>query len=148
MLGSRLGRVLAARCDDEKNATKCALILPNDIVKSSIIMSNFSASLYTALYSDNRYRTGDNVKVSAVNLQHVSIISEGEVNEIDIDWEKKHVHNKLPTSNNIDVINNAINTGKGFANGIILAKDIVNAPHNVLNSKSLANVAREIAKER
>ena len=111
-------------------------------------MSNFSASLYTALYSDNRYRTGDNVKVSAVNLQQVSIISEGEVNEIDIDWEKKHVHNKLPTSNNIDVINNAINTGKGFANGIILAKDIVNAPHNVLNSKSLANVAREIAKER
>ena len=34
-----------------------------------------------------------------------------------------------------------------MAEGVILAKDIVNAPHNILNSESMANVARRIAEE-
>lgn len=37
--------------------------------------------------------------------------------------------------------------GKNIAEGIFLARDIVNAPHNVMNSDSMANTAKKIAKE-
>jgi leucyl aminopeptidase len=40
-----------------------------------------------------------------------------------------------------------IDAGKALAVGVMLTKDIVNAPHNVLNSESLANVARKIAED-
>lgn len=43
--------------------------------------------------------------------------------------------------------NNELEAGKNLAKGIFLTKDIVNAPHNVLNSLSLANVAKKIAAE-
>lgn len=46
-----------------------------------------------------------------------------------------------------DGANEAIASGKSLAEGIFLSKDIVNAPHNILNSESLANVARQIAEE-
>ena len=37
--------------------------------------------------------------------------------------------------------------GKKLVNGVFLGKDIVNAPHNILNSMSLANTAKKIARE-
>ncbi len=40
-----------------------------------------------------------------------------------------------------------INQGNAIAKGLYLTKDIVNAPHNVLNSLVLANVAHCIAKK-
>lgn len=48
---------------------------------------------------------------------------------------------------NADAASAAIEAGKHLANGVALTKDIVNAPHNVLNSESLANVAKRIADE-
>ena len=41
----------------------------------------------------------------------------------------------------------AIATGLAIASGCSLTKDIVNAPHNVLNSESLAATAQRIASE-
>lgn len=41
----------------------------------------------------------------------------------------------------------AITTGSQLAKGVSLTKDIVNAPHNVLNSESLADTAKRIAEE-
>jgi leucyl aminopeptidase len=39
----------------------------------------------------------------------------------------------------------AVEQGHKIATGVILTKDIVNAPHNVLNSESLAETAQRIA---
>jgi len=41
----------------------------------------------------------------------------------------------------------ALDAGQKLARGIFLTKDIVNAPHNVLNSLALADTARRMAKE-
>lgn len=41
----------------------------------------------------------------------------------------------------------SITTGKQIAKGVSLTKDIVNAPHNVLNSMSLADTAKRIAEQ-
>jgi leucyl aminopeptidase len=41
----------------------------------------------------------------------------------------------------------ALEIGKRLSKGIMLAKDIVNSPHNALNSLSLADTAKRIAAE-
>jgi leucyl aminopeptidase len=51
------------------------------------------------------------------------------------------------TNHNSADIATAIEEGRQLATGIILTKDIVNAPHNVLNSESLAETAKRIAKD-
>ena len=45
----------------------------------------------------------------------------------------------------IKTLKKAIEEGKKIAMGVHLAKDIVNAPHSVLNSLSLADLARKLA---
>ncbi len=122
---TKLGSSIASKCNDCK-AKKCAIFMPCD--SSSIKLTNVACEFYSSLYSDDRFRTGDNVKPSAKNLESVSIITEGGVSD----------------SAAADA---AIEAGKAMASGIILTKDIVNAPHNVLNSESLANVARRVAEE-
>eukprot|EP00559_Dactyliosolen_fragilissimus_P005112 CAMPEP_0184855614 /NCGR_PEP_ID=MMETSP0580-20130426/800_1 /TAXON_ID=1118495 /ORGANISM="Dactyliosolen fragilissimus" /LENGTH=532 /DNA_ID=CAMNT_0027350167 /DNA_START=144 /DNA_END=1742 /DNA_ORIENTATION=+ len=121
----KLGKTIASKCDGEKT-TKCMVTMPLKLFGEEGSMSDLSTGFYSSLYSDNRYRTGDKVKVSAKDLESVTIVSEG-----------------------VDVIQAeaAVTAGKGLASGIYLTKDIVNAPHNVLNSESLASVAEEIAKE-
>jgi leucyl aminopeptidase len=91
-------------------------------------LPDFSSEFYSSLYSDNRYRTGDKIKNKAEHLETVTIVAEGGVA-------------------NMDAAIAAIKTGKALASGVTLTKDIVNAPHNVLNSESLANVARKVAEE-
>ena len=46
-----------------------------------------------------------------------------------------------------DDSSSAITTGQQLAKGTYLTRDIVNAPHNVLNSESLAETAKRIAEE-
>lgn len=45
----------------------------------------------------------------------------------------------------LSAANDALASGKLMAEGVSLSKDIVNAPHNILNSESMANLARQIA---
>ena len=122
---AKIGSTIAAKCDESK-AKKCAVVLNFDVSKAPL--EDLSAEFYNAHYSDNRYRTGDNVKLSAEALEAVTIVAEGGVSDP-------------------DAAGAAIKTGKALASGVFMAKDIVNAPHNVLNSESMANVARKIAEE-
>ena len=51
------------------------------------------------------------------------------------------------SSTDEDAAKAAVEEGINVAKGLFLTKDIVNAPHNVLNSISLANAAKKIASD-
>lgn len=123
----KLGNKIASICDAEKKASSCAVLLPSGFGGEtySDTITDMSTHFYSTLYSDNRYRTGDKVKKTVPDLKSVTFVSEAET----------------------DITNEAIEKGTKMAKGLYLTKDIVNAPHNVLNSESLANVARKIAAE-
>jgi len=133
---AKVGSTLASLCDAAKNIKTCSVVLPCSLLMdddgNDRSLVDMTSEFYSALYSDNRYRTGDNVKKMAETLQSVFIVAEGGSGMSD-----------SAKSN----ANTAIQTGKALANGVCMSKDIVNAPHNVLNSESLANVARKIAEE-
>lgn len=126
----KIGSSLASQCDSNKKVTSCSLVLPEAFPINDCPLADLSSAFYSSLYSDNRYRTGDKVKNKAEDLKSVTIVAEG--------W--------IIDDNAADATA-AIETGKNLATGVTLTKDIVNAPHNVLNSESLANVARRIAEE-
>jgi len=79
------------------------------------------------LYADNRHRTGKKVVTPAEDLQSLTLLSDG------------------PSSS--ESMQDALDTGKKIASGMHMTKDIVNAPHNVLNSESLAETAKRLAEE-
>lgn len=87
-------------------------------------MTDLSSSLYAALYSDNRFRTGDNIDKAAEDLTSIQLVA-----------------------SDVPDAAAALDAGKAMAAGIFTTKDIVNAPHNVLNSLSLADTAKRIAAE-
>ena len=116
---------MAAACDSNKKVKSCTLVLPESV--KDINFSDFATEFYSSLYSDNRYRTGDKIILKAEDLESVSIVVDASV---DVTSAKA-----------------SIECGKAMASGLIMTKDIVNAPHNALNSESLANTAKNIAAE-
>ncbi len=124
---AKLGKTLATKCDGSKKIKSCSFVLPSSF-PTDTPLADLSTEFYATLYSDNRYRTGSKVTNKVEDLESVSVVFEGGISDADAASE-------------------AIASGKSLAEGIFLAKDIVNAPHNVLNSESLANVARQIAEE-
>jgi leucyl aminopeptidase len=124
--GLLLGKSIANLVANESKVTSCTVILPH-ILKEYSTLSDISSSIYSSLYSDNRYRTGDKIKKLAEDLKSITLVAEA---------------NDLPED-----ATEAIQLGVKLARGIILTKDIVNSPHNVLNSVSLANTAKRIAEQ-
>jgi len=125
---SKMGSTVASKCDGNLKVKTCSVVLPSAFPINDAPLQDFSSEFYNALYSDNRYRTGAKIKNMAEDLESVTIVAEGGVSDS-------------------DAASAAIATGKTLASGVFMTKDIVNAPHNVLNSESLANVARKIAEE-
>ena len=122
--GLALGKAIAGKLDGEKKVKSYQVILPEVLASNESIVQDLSTSFYQSLYADNRFRTKKTFKKVAEDLQTVTILSEGSVCEA-----------------------TAVETGKSIATGVFLTKDIVNAPHNVLNSESLADTAKRIAAE-
>mmetsp|Transcript_21509 Transcript_21509/g.32445 ORF Transcript_21509/g.32445 Transcript_21509/m.32445 type:complete len:616 (+) Transcript_21509:42-1889(+) len=122
----KLGAAVATACHDQKKATSCSVVLPSQIESSASTLTDFSTAFYSSLYSDNRYRTGKKVEIKAEDVKSVTLFME---------------------SGAADGADSSISTGKNLAKGVSLTKDIVNAPHNVLNSESLADTAKKIAEE-
>jgi len=120
--GHALGKAIAAKCDSEKKVTSVKVVLPVTFAGSDDIMKDFAAGFYQSLYSDNRFRTGAKVQKVAEHLKSVTILSEGDM----------------------AASSSAIDAGKKVAMGVILTKDIVNCPHNVLSSLGMANTARRM----
>ncbi|KAL7488784.1 hypothetical protein ACHAW6_014395 [Cyclotella cf. meneghiniana] len=119
----KLGASVASSIHTHKTVTKASVILPSQFTDASSIQ-HFSTAFYSNLYSDNRYRTGKKVEVKAETVESVSL--------------------SLPSSEDYT---SAIQTGLYIARGVSMTKDIVNAPHNILNSVSLANTAMRLALE-
>jgi leucyl aminopeptidase len=124
-VGSAVGKTVATTCSSEKKVASAKVLLP-EVISGATVLKDLSSSFYTALYSDNRYRTGDKKKLPAEDLKSVTFVSE---------------------ASSADGANDALAAGKKVATGIHMTKDIVNSPHNVLNSESLAETAMRLAKD-
>ena len=83
------------------------------------------------MYADNRFRTGSNVKKIAENVEKATLV----------------IDDESSMANNQNAFVDALADGRKIASGTFLAKDIVNSPHNTLNSLSLADTAKRIASE-
>ena len=123
--GFGLGKAIASTCDTEKKISSASVLLPSALEADAPMIRDLSTGFYQQLYSDNRYRTGKKQKKLVEQLDMVTIFSEVFVSGTEA----------------------AIAEGKTIAKGVFMTKDIVNAPHNVLNSESLADTAKRIAKE-
>jgi leucyl aminopeptidase len=129
--GFKLGSALATIIASEKKASKVTFIVPDIIGCNKRIVKDFSTSLYESLYVDNRFRTGSNKVNSLEDLTSLHILVEGDSS----------------TGSTTIIDQTVLETGKNIASGVYLCKDIVNAPHNVLNSLSIAETAQRIAIE-
>jgi leucyl aminopeptidase len=119
-VGFAIGKAIATACTTEPKVRTASVHLPDTIVSNSAILQDLATAFYTELYRDNRYRTGE--AVQSVDCTTVALRCE-----------------------NGTIRPEVLEQGCTIARGIILCKDIVNAPHNVLNSLSLAETATRIA---
>ena len=136
-LVTKAASAVASSCHDQKKATTCHVLLPlsspltnNNGEEERALLQTFSTEFHSNLYSDNRYRTGKKIEVKAEDVKSVKLFLESS-----------------SSTSSEDILASSIATGIQIASGISLTRDIVNAPHNVLNSESLAETARRIALE-
>eukprot|EP00592_Proboscia_alata_P024038 CAMPEP_0194447566 /NCGR_PEP_ID=MMETSP0176-20130528/129079_1 /TAXON_ID=216777 /ORGANISM="Proboscia alata, Strain PI-D3" /LENGTH=665 /DNA_ID=CAMNT_0039274433 /DNA_START=48 /DNA_END=2045 /DNA_ORIENTATION=+ len=128
---SKVGAAIASICDAESAVTTCYIQLPFTLTSGQV--SHLTCGMHSNLYSDNRYRSDDKKKHLAEKLESVNISFDDAKAS-----SSESSHNDLA---------DAIEHGITMTRGVFVAKDIVNSPHNVLNSVSLANLARQIADE-
>ena len=122
--GLTIGKAIADKVNGEKKVVSAHILLPDVVTSNSTIVKDLATAFYQELHADNRYKTKAKITKVAEHLETVKIFSEGTAAD-----------------------QAALDDGKKLAKGILLTKDIVNAPHNVLNSESLADTAKRIAKE-
>ena len=75
----------------------CSMILPDP--PTDTILTDLTSSFLASLYSDNRYRTGDNIKQPAGNLTFVELVIPEDIT---------------------DSASEAISTGTSIASGMVL----------------------------
>eukprot|EP00977_Amphora_coffeiformis_P007522 scaffold1640_cov161-Amphora_coffeaeformis.AAC.45 len=121
--GWALGKAIAASCIAEKKLGTVTVVLPETYATHETVMTDVVTAVYQSLYADNRFRSKK--KPVAEDLTAITFASEGSICDASV----------------------VVETGKMLAQGVIMAKDIINAPHNVLNSESLAETAKRIAAE-
>ena len=125
--GFKIGSAIAAKCKDEKKVTTCAVTFPEAFTSTTTTLMDVSTAVHSTLYADNRFRTGAKIEPAAPDLKSVRIVMESPPPE--------------------HAAQEALDDGKKLSKGIFMTKDIVNCPHNVLNSESLAETAERIADE-
>ncbi len=136
--GTAMGKAIASRFVDESSPRfqTAGVLLPAS-VWSSGFLKELSIAIHSSLYLDLRFRgTLTSLKPSKIPAQHLKSLGIG-----------YYYQNDGETSPVTDEDAKAVEEGKQIATGVYLARDIVNTPHNVLNSLSLANLARKIANE-
>lgn len=126
---AKLAPKIAAAIHDAKKVSSCAVVLSiAKVDDGAAALEAFSTAFHSKLYADNRYRTGDRVDIVAEGLTSLTLVDDGNV------------------FGDCDATT-AIERGRTVALGVSLTRDIVNAPHNVLNSISMAETAKRIAAE-
>jgi len=126
-IGSAVGTAIATKCDMEKKVVRAKFLLPESIVSDGKNLKDMASAFYSTLYADNRHRTGKKVVTPAEDLRSLTLLADS------------------PSSS--ESIQDSLDAGKMIATGMHMTKDIVNAPHNVLNSESLAETANRLAEE-
>lgn len=127
-MGRSLGKAIAMKCTEEAapQVRNAVLVLPERL-PSDNCYKDLSASFYSYLYTDNRFRgTLHTIKKPNIAANHLK---------------------RLEVWPFAAGVQDDMDAGKAIAKGVCLSRDIVNAPHNVLNSLSLADLARTIAAE-
>eukprot|EP00629_Pelagomonadales_sp_RCC1024_P017285 CAMPEP_0119296446 /NCGR_PEP_ID=MMETSP1329-20130426/50574_1 /TAXON_ID=114041 /ORGANISM="Genus nov. species nov., Strain RCC1024" /LENGTH=592 /DNA_ID=CAMNT_0007297379 /DNA_START=112 /DNA_END=1887 /DNA_ORIENTATION=+ len=96
-------------------------------------------------YVDNRFRTGDNVKDPSP-LAEVTLVDEPPA--VDVDSPDDAYAPSLEDETAADVVAGALGRARAYAAGAALARDLVNAPANVLTPRTMAIAAVELARGR
>jgi leucyl aminopeptidase len=138
----KVGTALAALVGSNKESKgskkaiqSCALHLPAVAGMDEAYVTELVTALIVGLYRDERFKSRTNDKdgsgANSNTLQKIDLIYDDENSTCtaQIDWYR------------------AWNRARTLAMGVYLAKDIVNAPHNVLNSESLAETAQRLAQQ-
>ena len=158
-VGRALGSKIAAKMKGEEG--KWAFLLPpppvdtlvdsnrTDSVLAGDFLSEMTTALWSDLYQDKRFK---GTPASAVVEKDAPEKIELPVS-LDFIWDHPIMAEpfELPARETPEAFlargRKSISNGENLAAGVVLAKDIVNAPHNVLNSLSLADTARRLAAE-
>jgi hypothetical protein len=132
-LGTAIGTVVSKRSAQSsagKATTTIRVFLPSLPVEA---WSEMAVFFWTELYNDERYKgTGDDKTASTKTPVEVEfVVLENNTTTDDIDGSST-------------ALREALHRGASLARGVYLSKDIVNAPHNVLNSLSLAETAQRL----
>lgn len=139
--GTAIGKALALRCIEEASSkiNMASLIIPMSLW-SPLFFKEFSIAFYSAMYSDQRFRGSlTSIKPSKIPAEHLDKVS--------IQYYDESPDSTTVSDPSTEEDAKAIQEGKQIAQGVLLARDIVNTPHNVLNSLSLASLAKSIAAE-
>lgn len=105
----------------------------------SDFLSEMTSTLWSDLYKDNRFKSNDKKAKRKMAENNAPFA-------LDLIWDHPSPTPTTPTVF-LEKAREAIAKGERIAEGVFLAKDIVNAPHNYLNSLSLAETARRLAAE-
>jgi Cytosol aminopeptidase family, catalytic domain len=122
--GFEIGKAIAGKLTSEPNIKSINVLLPD--ASNATVIRDLTTTLYQALYSPEARYQSKPKPPKFEKLEKIQLFSEADVNST------------------AEATAKAIIEGRTIASGIVLAKDIVNAPHNVLNSLSLAETARRI----
>lgn len=128
--GRKVAESVVSTLNTEKGVTSCGILLPENCCSSTHTSSSFlsecSSTILSGLYVDTRYRS--KVEDDSKSVKTIDFIVAASSDDLDHKTASDAVHR-----------------GVALAQGLYLAKDIVNAPHNSLNSCGLATVAKTIA---
>mmetsp|Transcript_9444 Transcript_9444/g.23179 ORF Transcript_9444/g.23179 Transcript_9444/m.23179 type:complete len:556 (+) Transcript_9444:144-1811(+) len=138
--GYALGEAIASRCIEEASpqVESAVLYLPSKMCLNEVFR-DFTIAFYSSLYADNRFRgTLKSIKSIKIPAEHLRSLS------LDYYFESTTA---LEPDNNQQNFSQSYDEGLAIVRGVILARDIVNAPHNTMNSLALAHVAKRICDE-
>lgn len=139
----KIGAILADRLPKYKHGasavTSCLLFLPLEHQTTACVTELLTA-MYAGFYKDQRYKgTGSSTAAGASNQKtekdsnqplHLTILV-SQHSELSVEEHQKQ----------------ALHQATSLAQAMTLARDIVNAPHNVLNSLSLVETAQRLVKQ-
>jgi leucyl aminopeptidase len=158
-VGTALAALVASKDSNKGSGSKtaihsCALFLPDEKCVDEVYVTELVTALYVGLYKDERFKSrnndkdGNNAGASASNtLQRMRIDFMYDDRTTSTADGGEEVDAPRPRIDLERAVKRAVKRARIVAEGVYLAKDIVNAPHNVLNSLALAETAQRLAQQ-
>jgi len=123
----KVGGILADLISGLNVDQKCAVVFSNSGQQNMTGLDELLSAFWTGLYNDQRFRGTDVASSKAVHID--------ELHSVDFIVDQAS-----------EEVGEDVRRGRIMAEAVYLARDIVNAPHNVLNSCSMAATAMQLAK--